>query len=332
MISTVTIGSDDGDDSSVNLSDVELFVLNDEGEPESQVRSDGTEVPVTPHDPPEEPDSPDDSGTPTTPSQPSGGTGTPSYAITASTADHGAVSVSPSRASYGDIVTITLAPDEGYDLETLAVTTAGGDGVEVRSIGDNQYTFTMPRSRVSIEVTFAEIIEPLIFTDVPVDAYYYDAVYWAVENGVTNGTSTTTFSPDADVTRAQMVTFLWRAYGSPQATGSNPFTDVSPSDYYYDAVLWAAANGVTNGTSATTFSPETAVTRSHAVTFQWRAAGSPATSGSHFDDVTADAYYADAVAWAVTNGITHGTGGNLFSPDVVVSRAQAVTFLFRELA
>ena len=169
------------------------------------------------------------------------------------------------------------------------------------------------------------------FADVSTSDYYYDSVLWAVENGVTNGTSATTFGPDMAVSRAQMVTFLWRAHGSPKATGANPFTDVSTSDYYYDAVLWAVANGVTNGTSATTFSPDMAVTRAQAVTFQWRAAGSPVVSGSSFGDVAADAYYVNAVTWAVANGITNGTGGNSFSPDVVVSRAQAVTFLYREL-
>lgn len=174
--------------------------------------------------------------------------------------------------------------------------------------------------------------EPTVFNDVSEDAYYADAVLWAVANGVTNGTSATTFSPDMAVSRAQMVTFLWRAHGSPKALGANPFTDVSTSDYYYDAVLWAVANGVTNGTSATTFSPDMAVTRAQAVTFQWRAAGSPVVSGSSFDDVAADAYYVNAVTWAVANGITNGTGGNNFSPAVVVSRAQAVTFLYRELA
>ena len=167
------------------------------------------------------------------------------------------------------------------------------------------------------------------FTDVYESDYYYDAVLWAVENGVTNGTSAATFGPDMAVSRAQMVTFLWRTHGSPKATGTNPFTDVSTSDYYYDAVLWAVANGVTNGTSATTFSPDMDVTRAQAVTFQWRAAGSTVMSGTSFDDVAADAYYANAVTWAVANGITNGTGGNNFSPDQIVSRAQAVTFLHR---
>ena len=149
---------------------------------------------------------------------------------------------------------------------------------------------------------------------------------------MTNGTSETTFSPNVTVSRAQMVTFLWRAHGSPKATGSNPFTDVNSSAYYYDAVLWAVANGVTNGTSANSFSPDAPVTRAQAVTFQWRASGSPAVSGESFDDVATDAYYADAVIWAVKNGITNGTSATTFSPEVPVSRAQAVTFLYRELA
>ena len=178
----------------------------------------------------------------------------------------------------------------------------------------------------------SEVPQTNPFTDVRTSDYYYDAVLWAADNGVTGGTSATTFSPNVTVTRAQMVTFLWRAHGSPKATGANPFTDVSTSDYYYDAVLWAVANGVTSGTSADTFGPDAAVTRAQAVTFQWRAAGSPVVSGSSFDDVAADAYYANAVAWAVANGITSGTGGSNFSPDVVVTRAQAVTFLWKELA
>ena len=178
----------------------------------------------------------------------------------------------------------------------------------------------------------SEVPQSNPFTDVSTSDYYYDAVLWAADNGVTGGTSATTFSPNVTVTRAQMVTFLWRAHGSPKATGANPFTDVSTSDYYYDAVLWAVANGVTNGTSATTFSPDAPVTRAQAVTFQWRAAGSPVVSGSSFGDVAADAYYVNAVTWAVANGITNGTGGNNFSPDAAVSRAQAVTFLWRELA
>lgn len=170
------------------------------------------------------------------------------------------------------------------------------------------------------------------FVDVYESDYYYDAVLWAVNNDVTSGTSATTFGPNAVVTRAQMVTFLWRAHGAPKTVGSNPFTDVSESDYYYDAVLWAVTNGVTSGTSATTFSPDMEVTRAQAVTFQWRAADSPMVSGNKFGDVVDNAYYVNAVAWAVANEITSGTSATTFSPDMVVTRAQAVTFLYRELA
>ena len=227
-----------------------------------------------------------------------------------------------------------MKPDDGYELNTLTVTDAKGNELELTDKGSGKYTFSMPGSSVKIQVSFKAIAEQVAnpFTDVYESDYYYDAVLWAVANGVTNGTSATTFSPNAPVTRAQMVTFLWRAYGSPKATGSNPFADVSTDAWYYDAVLWAVANGVTVGTSATTFSPDAPVTRSQAVTFQWRAAGSPVVTGDSFDDVAADAYYAGAVTWAVANGITNGTGGNKFSPEVTVTRAQSVTFLWRELA
>ena len=207
--------------------------------------------------------------------------------------------------------------------EYYAPDSINGNTITVKGIRNLSAFAVIPGSEVPEEQT-----NP--FTDVYESDYYYDAVLWAVANGVTNGTSATTFGPNVTVTRAQMVTFLWRAHGSPEATGANPFTDVYKSDYYYDAVQWAVANGVTTGTSATTFSPDAPVTRAQAVTFQWRAAGSLVVSGSSFDDVATDAYYVNAVTWAVANGITNGTGGNSFSPDVVVSRAQAVTFLYRE--
>lgn len=170
----------------------------------------------------------------------------------------------------------------------------------------------------------------LSFVDVAESAYYYDAVVWAVEQGITNGTTATTFSPDDSCTRGQMVTFLWRAAGSPKASGSNPFTDLQTDAYYYDAVLWAVEQGITNGTSATTFSPEDTVTRAQTVTFLYRASGSPASSGSSFEDVPADAYYADAVAWTVAEDVTEGTGLHTFSPDDDCTRGQIVTFLYRD--
>lgn len=171
--------------------------------------------------------------------------------------------------------------------------------------------------------------ESAAFTDVAAGEYYYDAVLWAVSEGITSGTTATTFSPNASCTRGQMVTFLWRAAGSPKASGSNPFSDVSSDAYYYDAVLWAVENGITSGASATTFAPNATVTRSQTVTFLYRAAGSPAASDSGFSDVSSDAYYANAVAWAVQNGITSGTGNRQFSPNADCTRAQIVTFLYR---
>lgn len=262
-----------------------------------------------------------------------GSGGSTTYTVSTDAGRNGDVTVSPSRASYGDTVTITVDPDEGYELDELIVTDSDGDEISVRSRGDGRYTFTMPRGRVTVKATFVEITEDpdlLTFTDVPASAYYYDAVYWAVENGVTNGTSNTTFSPDASCTRAQMVTFLWRAAGSPEPESSvNPFTDVAASAYYYDAVLWAVEQGITNGTSATTFGPDVTVTRGQTMTFLWRYDGSPAVSGSGFDDVVSDAYYADAVAWAAGEGVTSGTSATTFSPSNDCTRGQIVTFLYR---
>ena len=246
----------------------------------------------------------------------------------------GSITVSPRSADKGDTVTITVKPNDGYELDELTVATRSGSELALTSKGNGRYTFTMPASDVKIQVSFRKIAAAAVnpFTDIAANAYYYDAVLWAVENGITNGTTATTFSPDATVTRAQMVTFLWRAHGAPRADGANPFTDVSSNAYYYDAVLWAVANGITNGTTATTFSPDAPVTRAQAVTFQWRTAGSPAVSGGSFGDVAADAYYAGAVTWAVANGVTNGTTATTFSPDAPVTRSQAVTFLWRELA
>lgn len=260
-----------------------------------------------------------------------GGSSTITYLITVEDSRHGDVESNRTRAGSGSTVTLTVTPDEGYELDELTVTDASGNAVAVTKVSDTRYTFTMPRSRVTVSATFVAE-EPLVFSDVPANAYYADAVYWAVENGVTVGTSATTFGPARALTRAESVTFLWRAYGCPEPeTTVNPFTDVSETAYYYKAVLWAMENGVTYGTSATTFTPGRPVTRAEALTFQWRAAGSPEVTGDGFSDVEADAYYADAVTWAVANGITRGTGGNTFTPAGDVSRAQAVTFLYRQL-
>ena len=176
-------------------------------------------------------------------------------------------------------------------------------------------------------------VSELPFTDVAVTDYYYDAVLWAAENGITGGVDDTHFAPNAPCTRAQIVTFLWRAAGSPAPKSSDmPFEDVAAGSYYHDAVLWAVEQGITVGTSATTFSPDDTCTRAHIVTFLWRAQQSPAAgSANPFLDVASDAYYTDAVLWAVKNGITVGTNaaGTTFSPDDDCTRAQIVTFLFR---
>lgn len=266
----------------------------------------------------------------------SSGGSTTRYTVSVEDTDSGSIRVSPTRAERGDTVTITVDPDTGYELDTLIVTDANGNRIDVERQSDTRYTFEMPRSRVTVEATFSEIVEPepepepVTFVDVPTDAYYYDAVAWAVENGVTNGTSATTFGPNVTCTRAQMVTFLWRAAGSPEPESSvNPFTDVPASAYYYDAVLWAVEQGITNGTSATTFGPDVTVTRGQTVTFLWRYDGSPAVSGSGFDDVVSDAYYADAVAWAAGEGVTSGTSATTFSPSNDCTRGQIVTFLYR---
>ena len=168
------------------------------------------------------------------------------------------------------------------------------------------------------------------FYDVPNNAYYFGAVKWAVENGITGGVGSNLFAPNDDCTRAQIVTFLWRTAGSPEPKSMSTFADVPADAYYAKAVAWAVENGITTGTGNGLFSPDAACTRAQAVTFLWRAAGSPEPrSVGTFADVPADAYYAKAVAWAVENGITTGTGSDKFSPDDTCTRAQIVTFLFR---
>ena len=168
------------------------------------------------------------------------------------------------------------------------------------------------------------------FVDVPANAYYYDAVQWAVKNGITYGTSDTTFSPDASCTRAQMAAFLWRAAGCPEPKGTSSFTDVPSDAYYAKAVAWAVENGITGGVGNDKFAPDDVCTRAQMAAFLCRLAGGKAESGAAaFDDVSADAYYAEAVQWAVENGITDGVGDNRFAPDATCTRAQIVTFLYR---
>lgn len=245
----------------------------------------------------------------------------------------GTVSVQPQNAKPGETVTVTVRPEEGYALKALSVATAAGRKIDVTDAGDGRYTFVMPGAEVKVRASFTlvQAAQTGRFSDVAPGAYYYDAVQWAVEQGITGGTSANLFSPDKPCSRAQTVTFLWRAAGSPAPSGKeNPFKDVAPGAYYYDAVLWAVEKGITGGTSAEAFSPEAVVTRGQTAAFLYRAAGSPgAGGGSAFADVPSGAYYDEAVRWAVEQGVTGGTGGGLFSPGADCTRAQIVTFLYR---
>ena len=254
------------------------------------------------------------------------------YAITASAGEGGKISPSGKvSAVRNSNKAFTMTADEGYENADVVV-----DGKSVGAV--ERYAFEQIRANHTIHVTFEQTIDegetplgPNPFTDIPEDSYYKDAVLWAVNKGITSGTSATTFAPDGICTRAQAVTFLWRAAGSPApATSAMPFADVPAGSWYYDAVLWAVEQGITSGTSATTFAPDLNCTRAQIVTFLWRTAGSPAVSGSAaFDDVAADAYYAQAVKWAEANGITSGIGDGLFGSDNDCTRAQIVTFIYR---
>ena len=257
---------------------------------------------------------------------------TPGYSATVEQSVNGSVAISPKSASKGDTVTITVTPDKGYTLETLTVTDSSGNELKLTE-KNGKYTFTMPASKITVKATFMEDNSMLnFFVDVPADAYYYDAVLWAAENGITSGTTDTTFSPNAPCTRAQIVTFLWRAAGSPEPKGTQSFDDVTAGAYYEKAVAWAAENGITGGTGDGKFSPGATCTRAQAVTFLYRAGNASAvSSGAAFTDVAPDAYYADAVAWAAENAITGGIGDGLFAPGNNCTRAQIVTFLYRSV-
>ena len=244
---------------------------------------------------------------------------------------NGKLDVSPKNASAGSTVTITVTPDKGYKLETLTVLDKNGGEVEVKSLGDNRYIFTMPDSKVTISATFIEDnAMPDFFVDVKEDDYYYDAVLWAAENGITKGTDDVHFGPDLGTTRAQVVTFLWRAAGCPVVNYYMNMSDVKSGEYYTEAVRWALAEGITKGTSTTTFEPDAVCTRGQIVTFLARFAGvEDADTASAFTDVKSTDFFAAAVKWAKDNEVTNGTSETTFSPNDDCLRAQAVTFLYR---
>ena len=263
----------------------------------------------------------------------------PRYDVAVSDGAHGSVSVSPKSASKGSTVTVTVTPDKGYTLETLTVTDRNGSALNLTDRGNGKYTFTMPSGPVTVAATFMDDNTMLnFFVDVPAGAYYYDAVLWAAEGGIVTGTDAVHFSPDASCTRAQLVTFLWRAAGSPAVNYAMNFTDVDSGAYYAEAVRWAASEKVVEGTTAETFAPDAAVTRAQVVTMLYRfakAQGMDTTQGGmairEFDDFDAvPAYALEAMDWAVNAGVLKGDNNRLLPQDNC-TRAQIVTMLYRAL-
>lgn len=263
----------------------------------------------------------------------------PRYDVAVSDGAHGSVTVSPKSASKGSTVTVTVTPDKGYALETLAITDKNGNALDLTDKGGGQYTFTMSSGPVTVAATFMDDNTMLnFFVDVPAGAYYYDAVLWAAEGGIVTGTDAVHFSPGASCTRAQLVTFLWRAAGSPVVNYAMNFTDVDSGAYYAEAVRWAASEKIVEGTTAETFAPDAAVTRAQMVTMLYRfakAQGMDTTQGGmairEFDDFDAvPAYALEAMDWAVNAGVLKGDNNRLLPQDNC-TRAQIVTMLYRAL-
>ncbi len=267
-----------------------------------------------------------------------GGSVSSGHSVSASTAQNGAVSVSTRRAYRGAKVTLRVQPESGYELRKLTVTDDQGNVLTLTAAENGTYTFVMPDSEVSVHAEFAPV-GTVPFVDVSEQAYYYDSVRWAVAQTITTGTAETTFSPDEPCTRAQAVTFLWRAAGSPDPKSTvMPFTDVAAGSYYYRAVLWAVENGIAAGTDATTFQPDAVCSRAHIVSFLYRyakASGLDTTQGGmairEFDDFdTIPAYAMEPMTWAVASGLMQGSGNKLL-PQAACTRAQIVTYLYRLL-
>ena len=254
----------------------------------------------------------------------------PTYAIeVGKDIRNGTVTANRRYAERGDTVTITVKPDDGFKLDDLTVTDKNGNELKLTDKGNGKHTFTMPAGKVEINAAFVKEVEISPFSDVSTSAYYYEAVKWAQEKGITGGIGNGLFGPNQPCTRAQIVTFLWRAAGSPEPKTMSSFADVSMDAYYAKAVAWAVENGITTGTGDGKFSPDATCTRAQSVTFLFRAIGKLVDSKAEFSDVLTDSYYANAVAWAVENGVTNGIGDGLFGPGNSCTRAQIVTFLFR---
>lgn len=259
----------------------------------------------------------------------------PTYAVSAPAAENGKIAVSPKNASAGSTVTITVKPDSGYVLETISVTDKNGNDLKLTDKGNGKYTFTMPASKVEIKATFMEDNSVLnFFYDVPNDAYYYEAIKWAAENGITGGVGNSLFAPNQPCTRAQIVTFLWRAAGSPVVNYLMPFTDVDEGAYYAEAARWAASTGIVTGLTETTFGTDSVCTRAQAAAMIYRCAQAQGKGFTGawmfhlpFTDVPEWAY--ESVAWCYMNGVTTGVSETSFAPGNDCTRAQIVTFLWR---
>lgn len=267
----------------------------------------------------------------------SGSSSAPTYPVTApSKTENGSIAVSPKNAKKGTTVTITVTPDKGYTLETLTVLDKDGREIKLTKKNDTQYTFTMPASKVETKATFMDDNAMLnYFVDVKANDYFYDAVLWAAQKGITSGTDNEHFSPNQPCTRAQIVTFLWRAAGSPVVNYAMNMTDVPADAYYAEAVRWALSEGITTGTTKTTFSPDEICTRAQAVTFLCRSQKAAAEGGMavrEFTDFSSIPVYAvDAIQWALENHVTTGAGDGSFAPNAACTRAQIVTFLYRAM-
>ena len=255
----------------------------------------------------------------------------PIFRVSVGGTEHGSVSVSPEQAAPGGKVSIEAEADEGYALGSVQVRSASGTLIPVTQNDDGSFSFRQTVGGAQVEVSFRRQGGKL-FADVDEGAYYYDAVLWAAQEGITSGTGENSFSPNEGCTRAQIVTFLWRAFGSPEPESTrNPFADVAESAYYCKAVLWAVETGITNGTGENSFSPDAGCTRAQMATLLWRAFDSPEPESMNnpFADVAENVYYYKAVLWAVETGVTNGTGKDSFSPEESCLRCQIVTFLYR---
>ena len=258
----------------------------------------------------------------------------PTYAVSAPAAENGKIAVSPRYAERGERVTVTVTPDEGCELESLTVIDSRGDELTLTDLGNGRYRFTMPARRVEVKASFVKSVEVSPFADVAIDAYYYEAVKWAAESGITGGVGNSLFAPNQPCTRAQIVTYLWRAAGSPVVNYRMPFTDVDEGSYYAEAVRWAASTGIVTGLTEMTFGTDSVCTRAQAAAMIYRCAQAQGKGFTGawmfhlpFTDVPEWTY--ESVAWCYMNGVTTGVSETSFAPDNDCTRAQIVTFLWR---